>query len=200
MKIIPLLIYNCTPKRIVVSMRRVYRDKIVATLLDIFVNKAPIPIKELEPGLPGVSKFVSQFTKAGEREVQPIVRYLKEKGWIAFEAIKNDFYLVVTPRGKKHWTKLQIPPKLPKTPLPDARWLVVMFDIPNKHKTARDRFRKQLLFWGFSRLMESTFVTPYDWRKSVENLRMLLGVAPYVRLFEATNIERDRELRRTFKL
>lgn len=170
----------------------------VRLILDILMRKEPIPVKELEPGLPGVAKFVAEFTKIGPEELKPSIRYMKEKGWIAFEHKEADFYLVVTSRGKKHWRKQQIPLELPKTPLGEAKWLVVMFDIPNKHKTARDKFRKQLLAWGFARLMESTFVTPYDWRLPVENLRMLLGIAPYVRLFEAQNIERDRELIRLF--
>ena len=179
-------------------MDRNYRDKMVRMLLNILVGKEPVPVKELEPGLPGVGKYVAESTKLTAKEVQPFIRYMKEKGWIAFEAIKGDFYLAVTPRGKKHWRKQQIPLELPKKPLEGAKWLIVMFDIPNKHKTARDKFRKQLLSWGFAKLMESTFVTPFDWRLPVENLRMLLGIAPYVRLFEAQNIERDRELIRLF--
>jgi DNA-binding transcriptional regulator PaaX len=181
-------------------MDRNYRDKMVRLLLNILVSKEPVLVKELEPGLDGVAKFTAEFTKLSAKEIKPYIRYMKEKGWIAFEHIQGEFYFVVTSRGKKHWAKQQIAVELPKKPLTSAKWLVVMFDIPNKHKTARDKFRKQLLSWGFVRLMESTFVTPYEWRKPVENLRMLLGVAPYVRLFEATNIERDHELKRIFQI
>lgn len=191
-------IHKFPPGRIMESMDKDRREEMVRLLLNILVGKEPLPIKALEPGLPGVAEYVAGFTKLTHQEVQPYIRYMKEKGWIAFEHIQGEFYFVVTSRGKKHWQKQQIPAALPKTPLQEAKWLVVMFDIPNKHKTARDKFRKQLLSWGFARVMESTFVTPYDWSRPVENIRMLFGIAPYVRLFHATSIERETEIARKF--
>lgn len=174
------------------------REKMVRLLLDILMRHEPVPVKSLEPGLPGVAKYVAEFTRLTPKEIQPYIRYMKEKGWIAFSEFRGEFYFVVTSRGKKHWKKQQIPAELPKTPLKDARWLVVMFDIPNKHKTARDKFRKQLLSWGFAKVMESTFVTPYDWATAVENVRMLFGIAPYVRLFRVASIEREAEIAKQF--
>jgi DNA-binding transcriptional regulator PaaX len=179
-------------------MDKVKREEVVRMLLNILVGKEPVPVKKLRPGLSGVGEYAAAFTRLTPQEVYPYIRYMKEKGWIAFEHIQGDFYLVVTPRGKKHWKKQQIPKELPKTPLTDTKWLVVMFDIPNKHKTARDKFRRQLLSWGFAKVMESTFVTPYDWSVPVENLRMLFGIAPYVRLFRVAIIEREAEIARQF--
>ncbi len=184
-------------------MDRFNRDKIIQLLLNILVSREPILVKKLQPGLDGVGKFTAQFTKLSAKAIRPYIRYMKEKGWVAFEHIKGEFYFVVTHRGKKHWAKQQIPAALPKVLLKDAllgqaKWLIVMFDIPNKHKTARDKFRKQLLSWGFVRLMESTFVAPYEWTTPVENVRMLFGIAPFVRLLQASSIEREAEIAKKF--
>ncbi len=59
--------------------------------------------------------------------------------------IKRDFLLLVI--QKKKW---------------DGKWRLAVFDIKEKSRTLRNRFRKKLKELGFGMLQESVFISPYD--------------------------------------
>src|SRR3989339_850710 len=52
--------------------------------------------------------------------------------------------------------KIKIPPKW------DGEWRIVIFDIPERFKKAREALRKKIKDLGFVKLQESVFVFPYE--------------------------------------
>jgi len=57
----------------------------------------------------------------------------------------------------------------------DRKWRVVIFDIPEKHRTARDILRTKLLALGFETVQESVYVYPFECSEEIAMLSYLLG-------------------------
>lgn len=82
----------------------------------------------------------------------------------------------------------------------DRKWRVVVFDVPEKKKHLRDRFRAGLRQLDMYQLQESIYVSPYPCFDEIEFLREIGGVAVSVRYILAEHIEDDEALRSYFTL
>lgn len=82
----------------------------------------------------------------------------------------------------------------------DGRWRVVIFDIPEKKRKARDALAVKLKELNFYPLQKSTFVFPYPPHDLVDFLTEVFQISPYVRLIEATKIDGEEELLAHFEL
>ena len=52
----------------------------------------------------------------------------------------------------------------------DGLWRIIIFDIPEDHKNAREALRQKLKKFGFYHLQKSVFVFPYDCEKEIKAL------------------------------
>ena len=82
----------------------------------------------------------------------------------------------------------------------DKKWRMVIFDVPEKNRAARDIFRFYIKRLGFYELQHSVWVYPYKCAREVQYLVDFFGMARYVHLVEAAMISNDRFFRRRFKL
>lgn len=82
----------------------------------------------------------------------------------------------------------------------DNRWRVIIFDIPEKYKRARDVFRSRLIQLGLYKFQESVYIFPYPCFDQVEFLRELYGVAFKVKYLLVEKIEEDEYLKSHFEL
>ncbi len=87
------------------------------------------------------------------------------------------------------------------TPLPhwDGQWRMVLFDIPESLRRARDAFRIKLLSLGFFLFQKSTWICPHPCEEEIDCLAAFLAVRPYVHTL-TMRIEDDDLLRRHFHL
>lgn len=88
--------------------------------------------------------------------------------------------------------------KIPIVDRWDGIWRMVIFDIPNKRKPAREGFRRKLKTSGFYPLQKSVFVFPYPCEEELKFLAYLYDVGDYVRLVETSKILHDDDLRSYF--
>jgi len=51
--------------------------------------------------------------------------------------------------------------EIKKTSQWDRKWRIVFFDIPEKHRRARDALREKLKEIGFREFQQSVFIQPY---------------------------------------
>lgn len=82
----------------------------------------------------------------------------------------------------------------------DGKWRVVIFDVPEKYRRARDVFRMRLGQLGLYQLQESVYVSPTPCFKEIEFLRELYSVSINVRYLLVEKIEDDSYLRDHFSL
>lgn len=82
----------------------------------------------------------------------------------------------------------------------DGKWHTVLFDIPEKHKHAREALRSKLRELGFYQWQKSVFVYPYPCRDQIEFITSFFEVRPHVRYAVMTDITNEAELRLYFDL
>ena len=82
----------------------------------------------------------------------------------------------------------------------DGNWRIVVFDIPEKHKNAREALRAKLKELGFHRLQKSIFVLPYECKNEIDFIVEIFQIRPYVRYILAKYIDNELHLKKLFNL
>lgn len=96
----------------------------------------------------------------------------------------------LTTLGKKRLLKYQLDDLEIKKPKRwDGKWRVVIFDIPEKRKKAREAFRYMLKRIEFYRLQKSVFVSPYPCRDEVDFISEIFEIGDCVNYFEIINFD-----------
>ncbi|MFH1162049.1 MAG: hypothetical protein V1696_02115 [Candidatus Jorgensenbacteria bacterium] len=82
----------------------------------------------------------------------------------------------------------------------DGKWRLIMFDIPHRHKAARDAFRKKLKDLKFYPLQKSVFLTPYPCEDEIDFIASIFDVRKYILILYIDHFEGEEKLRHHFKL
>jgi DNA-binding transcriptional regulator PaaX len=82
----------------------------------------------------------------------------------------------------------------------DGKWRVVVFDIPEEQRKARDALRWKLKGLGFCELQKSVFVFPYECHNEIDFVIEFFDVRPFVRYGVLESIDNDLNLRKIFRL
>lgn len=128
-------------------------------------------------------------------------RYLHDKRYIVTEKHDDMYKVRLTKTGADIILQRSLSDmKIAQEEKWDGMWHMVMFDIPNRHKWARDALRGRLNAMGFYRIQESVFVFPYPCEKEIAFLTDLFSVSQYVRIASVKNISEDKDLREYFDL
>lgn|SRR3989344_6585798 len=109
--------------------------------------------------------------------------------------------IILTEKGKKQILIYNIDKiKIQKSEKWDKKWRVVIFDIPEKSRMARDALRRKLKELEFRELQKSVFVHPYECKKEIDFIIEFFNLRPYVRYIVAESIDNQDHLRLKFNL
>ncbi|MEK7099054.1 MAG: hypothetical protein AAB916_00880 [Patescibacteria group bacterium] len=134
-----------------------------------------------------------QFSKAAKN--------LSQQGLVHIKKGKDGYAVQLTEKGRKRIPVISYAHlAVQKQKSWDGLWRLVLFDIPNKHRWARECFRAKLKDMKFFQLQKSVFVTPYPCEKEISFLAGLFHVASGVRVVEARTIGDDVRLRAHFAI
>ncbi len=145
--------------------------------------------------------------------VMPLLKYLKKKRKIYPSHInscldrliknglihKKDGKLSLTTKGELRLSKYQeeLSPSRRKW---DKKWRIVIFDIWEKSRKKRDFLRNELSDFGFVKLQNSVWVTPYDCEEYVNLLKTDIGIGRGVVYIIADKIDNELVLKKIFGL
>lgn len=73
----------------------------------------------------------------------------------------------------------------------DGKWRLVVFDIPEKRRAARDLLRIRLKDWGFRQLQKSIWISKKNCTEVLRKFVSNLGVGEWVMVIESDNIGLD---------
>ncbi len=82
----------------------------------------------------------------------------------------------------------------------DGKWRLVVFDIPEKLRRARDALREKLKELGFYELQKSVFVFPYQCEDEIDFVIEFFEMRRYVRTILAERIDNELHLKEVFGL
>lgn len=137
-----------------------------------------------------------------EKNFKDGMRYLKNQGQITVKnKHPNQFEINLTDTGRKiilksSFDRLKIDKKKPW----DGIWRMVAFDIPNKHKWARDGFRRKLVSLGFYQLQKSLFIIPFECEAELEFIGNIYNVTNYLRFIKTQHISNAQEIKKYFSI
>lgn len=107
--------------------------------------------------------------------------------------------VVLTEKGRRRVLKMGLESlSVVKPDRWDGKWRLVFYDVFDKRKGVRERFRAYLKSAGFYQLQESVYIHAYPCEKEIEFLRYFLGMGGEVRIVLADKIEDDRVFRDYF--
>lgn len=140
------------------------------------------------------------FARRGLKEQ---LGYLKRQGYARVKKGEGDTVAEIrlTALGKRRviaraFGELEIEPP----DVWDGKWRMVLFDIPNRHKWAREGLRERLKRMGLYRLQKSVFIFPYPCEEEISFLADIYSVSRYVRMAETDSIVPNDDLLKVFSL
>jgi len=82
----------------------------------------------------------------------------------------------------------------------DGLWRIVVFDIPESKKRARDALSFKLKNMGMLAMQKSVFVCPYKCKDEIDFVVEFFDLKPFVRFIVAKNIDIVLDLKQKFRL
>ena len=134
--------------------------------------------------LPGPKNpiFKKYRREKGAKEFSKLIYYLKRKGYIKIENLKNKKAILLTKDGISKALKASF--KIEKSKeRRDGKWIMIIFDIPQKYKKHRELLRSILLNLGYRMFQQSVWISPYDISEKTEKLIQMYSLDKYVKIF-----------------
>jgi len=126
--------------------------------------------------------------KRNKRQFAQFINHLKKQEYIKIANLKEKRGILLTSKGKKKILKVKYK-LLDKKRRKDKKWIMIMYDIPEKEKRERALLRETLQSLGYQRLQKSIWVCPYEVFKETEEIIRVYSLDPYVRIFLMEEIE-----------
>jgi len=83
----------------------------------------------------------------------------------------------------------------------DGLWRLIIFDIPENKKIAREALRRKLKYFNFYPLQKSVFAFPFECEREIERLADFFGVVDCVEIILAKSLGRkEKEIRHFFNI
>jgi hypothetical protein len=150
-----------------------------------------------------VAKEVSkEWKKINKRQLEKSIANLYRSKLIReHENPDGSLTMILTDKGKKKAITFNIDNmKIKKPNKWDKRWRMVLFDIPEKHKKAREALRETLRKLGFYEYQKSVLIYPYECKKEIDFVIEYFDIRPYVRTITANELDNEIHLRKIFDL
>jgi len=182
--------------------KRIYspwKKKLLLFLLGVLTAgaaRSPRKINMLWSSLP------KEFKKIDRKYLSQLIQeFYRDRLVDMIDTSDEETQIVITEHGKLHAMRFKIddmkflPPKYW-----DGKWRIVVFDIPEKMRKARNELRHKLKNLGFYELQKSVLVFPYDCKSEVDFLVEFFRVRSYVRYGCLESITNEAELKQHFDL
>jgi hypothetical protein len=117
-----------------------------------------------------------------KRSFSQFIGYLQQKGYIKVKALDGTRGIMLTLKGAKKVLETQRKLKEKKR-RKDGKWIMLIFDIPEKRKKERDFLRDALMDLGYQMFQQSVWMCPYDVHAETEKAVRAYRVIPYVKIF-----------------
>ena len=116
------------------------------------------------------------------KNFRKLLHYAKKRGYIKIKNLKGNIAIMLTKNGLDKVLKASC--KIDQgVERKDGKWIMLIFDIPVRHKKARSLMSSVLKNLRYQLLQQSVWVTPYDIYEKTEKLLRLYALDKYVKIF-----------------
>lgn len=147
------------------------------------------------PTLPAaVGAAIKIWKNVNKKDLGRIIKRLEKQEMISIRENDKGISIEITDKGKKRLLEYDFENIEIKSKKRDGKWRLIIFDIPEENRNARDVFRRKLLDLGFVKLQESVFASAYPCKKEIDFLCHFLEISNYVTVAIVDKIERGEQL------
>lgn len=172
-------------------------EQILLYFIDFIRAANPQVIKALKYEIP--IRQYDRFRQKNKTKFGREIYRLKQAGIIKEYLKGKERFIQLTKKGKKRLQKYVVSAlEVEKPSKWDGKWRIVIFDIPDKKRDARDLLRRKLEDFGFFKLQESVYVFPFECAAQIDYLKKTYYIAPYVQYILADRIETEVDLVKKF--
>lgn len=126
--------------------------------------------------------FEKYRQEKSEKQFNWLVKYLKQHNYIKAKNVQGKEAIMLTKKGiNKALMASFMADEKPKRK--DGKWIMIIFDIPQKHQKARLLLRSILKNSGYKMFQQSVWVTPFDVSEKTEELLQHFNLDEYVKVF-----------------
>lgn len=189
---------------------KIKKGELVKTVIlamgTVALTTAAVGVMAAMPGLAvGLNAIMEVINKDqrgfSQTQVRRSLKYLEKKKLISLKEADGELLAKFREKGKEVFYKYKIDELEIKKPKRwDGKWRIVIFDIPEKKRLARDVLRNKLKELGFYQLQRSVFVHPFECQREIELIKEVYETSPYTYYLEADFVDREARLRRHFEL
>lgn len=180
------------------------KNKISKDLLRYIALGGLVTLAMLSPvGGPKIAKVLLKHLLYKLKQIKSSAYYLKKRGLIEFiKEDANNIVVKITDNGKKYLKTFDIDNMILNKPeYWDKKWRLVVFDVPEDHKNAREALRRKLKDLNFIRFQDSVWITPYPCDDEIRFLREIFNVPFNVDVFVVEDLRHHEiRLKKYFKL
>jgi hypothetical protein len=178
--------------------RRMARGNVARTILEIIGTAGFVSTTLLAPNVLGALYKIGE-NKQKRWYVWNKIKELEQKGLLT-RSINNSRYQL-TKKGRDMVAGYEIGKIKIRKPLRwDGRWRLVIFDIREHMRAARDELRDMLNVLGFRKLQNSVWVHPYPCADVISLIKRKHNLGNAVLYLEVDVLENDRDSRDFFNL
>lgn len=158
---------------------------------------------------PNVFQAVKIFEKRNRKSyhlyrssayVRRAVDRLAKRRLIVIFQKEGQIVMRLTEKGRRELLSYQLKEKALKKWHWDGKWRLMIFDIAEKRRWARDRVRSDMQSFGFVKLQDSVWVYPYECEEAVTLLKAQYKIGKELLYIVAGEIEEDGWLKKKFSL
>lgn len=120
-----------------------------------------------------------------EQAVRAAISRMSKQGWVESRKDGNKSYYFLTTRGINRMNEAAKRIFKLKPEKWDGKWRMLMYTIPEEKRNLRDELRQELIWSGFGSLGTSTWISPNNLEKEVDDLIHKYEIQPYVHFFIA---------------
>ncbi len=156
---------------------------------------APNALQLLDKPLNSILKGLDERQKL--RKISKIKNYLKTQG-----LVRNDYEhgLVLTKKAMKRLEKIEF--NSIAIPVPakwDKKWRMILFDIPETDRYAREKFVNKIKELGMQLLQQSVWIHPHPCKDEITKVALHYGVEEWLTYIETSRIDNEDKLVDRFK-
>lgn len=143
-----------------------------------------------------------EWDKINQKSLRRSVKKLYSSNLVDYKENKDDTVtILLNENGKRKLLEFSLDKiVIKKQKRWDGHWRIVVFDIPENKKQARDALSFKLKQLGFYKLQKSVYVHPYDCKSEIDFIADFFEVRPYIRFLTANYLDVVSDLKREFRL
>lgn len=133
----------------------------------------------------GARRFLKQLPKELKRykksQIRQALYRLQSQNNIEYIREEKDTISVkITERGRKYLKRFEFDSLFLNRPkVWDKKWRMVIFDIPEKKKLAREALRSKLKDLGFVKLQDSIWITPFPCENEIKLIKLVFNLSDF---------------------